>query len=231
MIAWVGTEKRQGVIDPAKALIVTGVVSDTRHASLDDPGGFEMYSALRPGWESPDNWILIRSAAPLPAISSELRSIMAQIPLSASVSHLQTLDQVVSASAASPRALTVLLVALAGVAAIVGTVGIYSLVAYIVSWRRREIGLRLALGAGRRQVAASVVRQSLAMTLAGGLCGLAGAVFTSHLLAKMLFDVHPFDPLAYFATLALLLVLGSAAALVPAWRAAHVDPMEAMRAE
>ena len=109
--------------------------------------------------------------------------------------------------------------------------GIYSLIAYTVSWRTREIGLRLALGATRGQIALLVLRQSLVLSLTGGLVGLVAAFAARNVLRSFLFHTSPADPMIFGLVLLLLCLLGVLAAWIPARRASGVEPMEALRFE
>jgi ABC-type antimicrobial peptide transport system permease subunit len=110
-------------------------------------------------------------------------------------------------------------------------VGVYSLIAYIVSWRTREIGIRLAVGAQRWQIVAGVVRQSLTLALGGSAIGLTVAAFVAQLMRSFLFGVHAFDPVTFGAVALLMTGLALAAAWIPARRAASVDPMKTLRME
>jgi ABC-type antimicrobial peptide transport system permease subunit len=127
--------------------------------------------------------------------------------------------------------LAVLLLGFGGLAVVIGAVGVYSLIAYIVSWRTREIGLRLALGAQRWQIVLAVVKQSLLLAGGGCIAGLLGAVALSRLLHSFLFEVSVIDPMTYCAVPLLMLVVALAAAWIPARRAAAVDPMVALRGD
>ena len=113
----------------------------------------------------------------------------------------------------------------------VGATGVYSLIAYIVSWRTREIGIRLALGSSRMQIVRMVVKQSLLLAAAGSVLGLGAALVSTRLLRGFLFEVSPFDPLTFCAVALLMVLLALLAAWVPARRAASIDPMKALRAE
>jgi len=116
-------------------------------------------------------------------------------------------------------------------ALLVGAIGVYSLISYTVSWRTREIGLRLALGANRIQIARLVLGQSLALAVAGSVLGIAGAVGATRLMSRFLFETSPLDPLTYSLVPVLFCVLALLAAWAPARRAACVDPMIALRNE
>jgi ABC-type antimicrobial peptide transport system permease subunit len=213
------------------ANIVVGVVSDTRHQSLDSDVGQETYVALTPSDEKPVMNILIRSNLSSADLASSLRSLVAEINPSAPVTRVRTLESVVVSSTAAPRALTLLLSTFGVLALLVGAIGVYSLISYTVSWRTREIGLRLALGANRIQIARLVLGQSLALAVAGSVLGIAGAVGATRLMSRFLFETSPLDPLTYSLVPVLFCVLALLAAWAPARRAACVDPMIALRNE
>ena len=139
------------------------------------------------------------------------------------------MDEVVAASTSAPRSLTLLLTAFAVLAIGVGSIGVYSLIAYTVSWRTREFGLRLALGANRMQVAMLIIRQSLGLTLMGSIVGIAAAFAVTRLMRRFLFETSPADPLTYALVPLLFAALSIVAAWLPARRAARVEPMEALR--
>ncbi len=175
--------------------------------------------------------ILVRSNASAGEVASSLRRMVAEIDPNIPVTRVRTMDEVLSSSTASPRSLTLLLMAFALLAVGVGSVGVYSLIAYTVSWRTREFGLRIALGANRMQVAMLIIRQSLALSLAGSALGIAGAFAVTRLLRKFLFETSPADPLTYAVVPVLFAVLSILAAWLPARRAARVEPMQALRSE
>jgi ABC-type antimicrobial peptide transport system permease subunit len=124
-----------------------------------------------------------------------------------------------------------LLTAFGALAIVVGSIGVYSLISYTVSWRTREMALRLALGANRRQIAQLVLGQSLALAVAGSLLGIGGAVAASRLMGRFLFETSPLDPLTYALVPVLFCLLALVAAWAPALRAAAVEPMVALRNE
>jgi ABC-type antimicrobial peptide transport system permease subunit len=112
---------------------------------------------------------------------------------------------------------------------VIGAIGVYSLIAYIVSWRTREFGLRLALGSSRMQIIGLVVRQSMVLAGAGSLAGLAVAASFSHAMQSFLFEVQPVDPVTYCAVPILMMLVALFAAWNPARRAAAIEPMQALR--
>jgi predicted permease len=227
----VADEPSPSQVDLTVASIVVGVVSDTRHQSLDTDSGRETYVPLTPQDEKPIMNILLRSSLPAADLAANLRSVVAQLNPSVPVTKVRTLESVVVSSTAASRSLTMLLTAFGALAILVGSIGVYSLISYTVSWRTREIGLRLALGANRLQIAKLVLGQSLALAIAGSALGIAGAVAATRLMSRFLFETSPLDPLTYSLVPVLFCILALLAAWVPARRAASVDPMIALRNE
>jgi len=119
----------------------------------------------------------------------------------------------------------------AGVALLLGAIGIYGVISYMVSLRTREIGVRMALGAQRQQVRGMVVRQGLVLALIGVGIGLAGALALSRLISSLLYGIAPHDPLTLGAVTGALLGVAALASWLPAMRAARIDPIEALRSE
>jgi ABC-type antimicrobial peptide transport system permease subunit len=190
-----------------------------------------MYQPLTMVDEKPVMNILLRSHAGSAELAGDLRSLVAQLNPTVPVTKVRTLESVIASSTAAPRSLTLLLAAFGGLAILVGGIGVYSLISYTVSWRTREIGLRLALGANRLQIAQLVLRQSLVLAIAGSALGIAGAIAATRLMSRFLFETSPLDPLTYSLVPVLFCLLALLAAWVPAHRAAHVDPMVALRNE
>lgn len=154
-------------------------------------------------------------------------SVDANLPLR----NVQTLGDLYTKSMARTSfALT--MIAIAGaMALLLGMIGLYGVVAYSVSQRTREIGIRIALGAQRPTVTGMFVRQGLTLTSVGVIVGLAAAAATTRLMSSLLFDVSPVDPSTYAAVCAVLVVIAALASYIPSRRAAVVDPIEALRAE
>ena len=216
---------------PARAVEVVGVVRNTRDGSLGDDYSNQIYMPITPVNAQSVLFAIMRGPATPAEAASGLRRAVAGIDSLVPVTRVRTLNEVVASSVAAPRALAVLLLGFGALALIIGAVGVYSLIAYIVSWRVGEIGLRLALGAQRWQIIASVVRQSLLLAGAGCAAGLVATITMSRLLRSFLFEVGVFDPLTLFAVPLLMFVVALAAAWIPARRAAAVDPMIALRAD
>lgn len=142
-----------------------------------------------------------------------------------------TLSSRLAASVAQPRFAAVTVAAFALLALALAAIGLYGALSYNVTQRRREIGVRSALGASRADIVKLILRQGLAVTVAGLGMGLIAAMGLSRLLGKLLFGVTPLDPVAFLAAPGLLLLAAMAACLIPARRGASVEPTEALRCE
>ena len=224
-------EPSPAVMDMKTAAVVIGVVSDTHHQSLEKGAGWEVYLPLSPNNEKPVMNIVLRSNLGAAEVAGELRRMVAELDPRIPVTRIRTMDEVVASSTAAPRSLATLLTVFALLAIGVGTIGVYSLIAYTASWRTREFGLRLALGANRTQVSMLIIRESLTLTSTGALIGLAGAFAVTSLMRRFLFETSPADPLTYVVVLVLFGVLAVIAAWRPAYRASLVEPMEVLRSE
>jgi len=224
-------EPRPTIWVPEKASVVVGVVRNVREGSLGSAFSDAVYLPMSSTREQAVMYVLLRSNNSPPATAAGLRRAVAGIDSLVPVTRVRTLDDVVATSVAAPRALAVLLLGFGGLAVVIGAVGVYSLIAYIVSWRTREIGLRLALGAQRWQIVIAVVRQSLFLAAGGCVAGLVGTLALSRLLHSFLFEVSSLDPLTFGLVPGLMAVVALVAAWVPARRAAAVDPMQALRAD
>jgi len=143
----------------------------------------------------------------------------------------QTMESILSDSMASRRFAMILLSGFAALALVLACVGIYGVMAYIVSQRTLEVGIRMALGAARRDVLLLVVGRGARLCLLGVAIGLASAIALTRLMGNLLFNISPTDPATLAGVGALLIVVALAACLIPARRAASVDPMRALRTE
>jgi predicted permease len=224
-------EKVPGDFNPNLASIVVGIVGNTHHDNLQSGFSEEVYLPMTIKNEAPTMSILLRSQLPPSQLASMLRKQVASIDLSAPVTRVRTLNEVVSSSVSATRALTLLLLGFGALAVGVGAIGVYSLIAYIVNWRTREIGIRLALGASRWGILSLVFKQSILLSATGSVVGLGVAIATARLLRGFLFEVNPLDPLTFCAVPVLMLLLALVAAWIPARRAASIDPMHALRSE
>ena len=227
----VADEPSPGLLDPKVASVVVGVVSNTHHEGLESGFDDEVYLPMTEKDEQPVMTILLRSQTGAADTAAALRRVVASIDPLVPVTRVRTMDEVVAASTSDSRSLTLLLLGFGFLAVSVGAVGVYSLIAYTVSWRTREIGVRLALGARRRDVVMMIVRQSFLLALGGSATGLFVAAVSGRLLKQFLFEVSPLDPVTFLTVPLLMMLLALLAAWVPARRAASIDPMKALRTE
>jgi ABC-type antimicrobial peptide transport system permease subunit len=147
------------------------------------------------------------------------------------VVDLRPMDEVFAESMSRPRFLMTLLVAFAALALLLAAIGTYGVLSYLVSERRQEIGIRMALGAERSTLLGMVMKHGLRLALVGLLLGLAGAIAVTRLMQTLLFNVRPADPSTMVAVAAVIAAVALIACYVPARRATRVDPLTALRAE
>jgi predicted permease len=224
--------RRVRLCDTCEWLSVVGVVADIRQRGLDrqtQPMIYAPFQQDRTGFVRYVSFVA-RTATPASVadgIRAEIRRAAPDLPIQSTV----TMDEAVAASVAQPRFRTLLLVLFATAATLIATCGLYGLMAYAVAQRRREIGVRMALGAERRDVLRLVLVRALRIVVAGLIVGLAGAAGLTRVLQTFLFGVTPTDPIAFTSVTLLLLAVGLVAAWLPARRAARIDPWSALRAE
>ena len=207
---------------------VVGVVGDVRQYGLDAGPADEMYA---PFAQSPvrEGQFLVRTTADPASAGKRVSDVVHRLDPGQPVAKLRTLDQLKGESLASPR-LTALLLGLFSLLALVITcAGLAGVIAFSVSQRSQEIGVRMALGAGRSEVLGMVVLEGMRLVAAGLVLGLAGALLLTRLMSTHLFQVQATDPLTFVSTAAVLVAVAVGACLIPARRAASVDPMVALR--
>ena len=175
--------------------------------------------------------VVLRTEGDPTAVMSDVRRAVAEIDPREVVYNVQTMDEVVSNSFAARRLSMILLGAFAALALVLACVGIYGVISYLVGQRTHEIGVRMALGAQRRDVLRLVLGQGARMALIGVAVGIAAALGLTRLMSNQLFGVSAHDPLTFAAVAALLIVVAVAACYIPARRAMRVDPMIALRHE
>ncbi len=210
---------------------IVGVVKHTTAHALDLAPVEEVYTPYlqAPFWNTMT--LTIRTASNPVALAGAVQQLVRTIDQDEPVSRIRGMDEVVQASVAAPKFRTLLLGLFGFTALLLGVIGIYGVMSYSVNQRTREIGIRMALGAGRTQVVASVLREGLVLTLTGLAIGIIGAVTVTRLLSGMLYEVRPLDPLTFVAVSIVLSVVSLLANCLPARRAAKVDPMVALRYE
>jgi putative ABC transport system permease protein len=214
--------------DAGPTFEVVGVAGDVRVDSLIHPPGPLMDFAFGQRFH-PRMTLTVRSARPLAELAPELRRAVSAAHPDVSIVDLLTLDEGAERSLVQPR----MHAEVAGLFGLLGTLvavlGLFSLQSFAVSRRTREIGIRMAIGAGRREVLRLVLRQGMALVLAGIALGLAGSLALTRLMSGLLFGMSATDPLTYVAVPAALLLVTLAATYLPARRAARLDPQQALR--
>jgi predicted permease len=209
---------------------VVGVVADVRHAGLASAPGPQMYVPYQQfSWHTAQ--LIVRTSDDPRALVSNIRADVRALNSHAIVTRVRTMDDAIDASTAVPRLGTWVATLFATIGALLAALGLYGVMAHGVAARTREIGIRVALGAPRGRVVALILRQGLAMTLMGITIGAIGFTLASRIVARMLFETSPADPVAIAGTVALLVGVALAAAYIPARRATQVDPLVALRDE
>ena len=209
---------------------VVGLVADTKYNSLTEPRRAFMYIPLLQEYVPQIN-LHVRTSSDAKGLVAALRNEIQQIDPSLPVGNVQTLSERVENSLGGERSQATLLGSGGILALILAAVGLYGVMSYSVAQRTREIGIRMALGAGRGNVMGLVLKQGVALVSTGVLLGLGAAFWITRYLASLLFGVSAIDPITFAGTSALLIVVALVASYVPARRATKVDPIIALRYE
>ena len=214
----------------AKGGEVIGIVGDFKQSTLDreaDPQLFLPYDQAPLGILS----VVVRSTADLSAVAAAARAQVREVDPDLPLYELRTLEDLVSASVAQPRFYMLLLGGFAAVALMLAAIGMYGVIAYAVSQRRQEIGVRMALGATRDRVVRMVLGQGLILAFVGAGTGLLGAFLATRGLRSLLFAVSASDPVTYTGVALTLVLVAAFASYLPARRAARTEPQLALRGE
>ncbi|HEY7354632.1 MAG TPA: ABC transporter permease [Terriglobales bacterium] len=226
--------------DKHKLAHIVGVIDDERQASIMEPSRPEVDVCIpqitpKSGFyqvaEGLAMNLAVRTERAPSAFIPELRAALRNARPELAGSTFTTMDQVVDDSYGNQRIAALLLQIFSGSALLLCVAGLYSLLAYLVTQRTREMGIRFALGAQRRQVIWLVMRQAVQILVVGSAAGLVASYFATRMLATLIFGVKPYDGLTLGAASVLLVAIGLGAACIPARRAARINPTEALRAE
>jgi hypothetical protein len=222
---------------------IVGVVGHVRHWGLDDPGTYNPRQIYIPVYQLPDSMVtdffdtltlLVRTPLPLADLMPRIRNVIYASATDQPVYSVKTIEDVVSESMASRTIPVLLLGAFAGLALILASVGIYGVVSYSVMRRTKEIGIRMALGADRRQIFRMIIRQAISMAGMGLGVGTLTAVTLVRLVpsfSHLLYGVSHNDPLTIFGVSAVLLMSALLACFIPARRAMQTEPLNSLRCE
>jgi len=225
--------KRIGYPFDSPWITIVGIVPDTKQDSLRDTSRVAIYmpwsqTSSRVGSEL---WLVARSAGDPRATGADIRRIVHDIDRAVPVSDVRTMDAVVAESVVGSRFTAALVTAFALLALVLGAVGIYGVVSYLVSERTREVGIRIALGASAAGVVRLIVGRALRLAAAGTIAGVICAMAATRALRQWLYGVSPSDPLTFGAVAVVFLGIAAFASYAPARRATHVDPAVTLREE
>jgi predicted permease len=220
---------------------VVGVAKNVKQASLDHHAEPEAYILVDQFvTDSPATWVgfspatmnvVVRTTLPPSTMAPTIRAAIRDIDPTVAVARLRDMNAVVARSIERPRLLAQLLSAFAGLALLLAAIGTYGVLSYMVAERRREMGIRLALGATRGRVLGLVMRQGLMIAGSGLVIGLLAALALTRLLRTLLFEVQPADPVTLAIVIPSIVVIAAVACWLPAWRASRLNPNVVLRVE
>jgi len=227
---WGSLDRMSREFFPKDPFTVIGVVEDVRRSSLGEAPTPEFYRPhAQMGWGSLA--LMVRTTGDAPQIVAAVRRTIWERDSSVAVSDVLSMGQLMSRSVAAPRFRTLLMGGFALIACLLAMVGVYAVMAYAVARRTREIGIRMALGAQAGRVRRDVLRRGLGISAVGLALGLMAAAVGSRVLASMLFQVSPTDPVTFLLVATLVTLFATLASYVPARRASQVDPVRSMQTE
>jgi predicted permease len=218
---------------------VVGVAKDVKQGGVDQKTGTELYFFVDQRANQPPALaaapvtvnVVLRTTLPPGGLRQTIEAAVREADPSVPIVRLRDMNGVFEESIRRPRLLAQLLGGFAGLALLLAALGTYGVLSYMVAERRREIGIRMALGADQASVLAQVIKHGLVLTTAGVVAGLAGAFALNRLIAALLFGVRPTDPATLVAVVGTITLVAAAACLVPAWRASRVDPNVVLKDE
>ncbi len=242
----IGRRVRPRFGDQTPWVTVVGVARDVKQAGIDHPTGTELYvlldqiprifpavqgGRLGSGFGDASMQVMLRTTLPAAALQPPIANAVREVDPALPIIRLRDMEDVFRDSVRRPRMLMQLLGAFAGLALLLAAIGTYGVLSYMVAQQRREIGIRMALGAERSVVLRAVMGHGLKLAGAGLVAGLAGALVLTRLMETLLFAVRPNDPVTLAGVAALIAAVAAAASLIPALRATRVDPLVALRDE
>jgi predicted permease len=217
-----------GVMSPSPVKIpVIGVVANAHDLGIDTDPEPEIYL---PGYGL-HAVVLVRSTLPVESLAPLLRDTVRAVDPAQPVYHLEPIGEVLNDSVARQRMTATLLGSFALVTLVLAAIGTFGVLSYSVAQRTREIGVRIAVGAGRSDILRLVMRQAASFTVLGIVAGLIAALFGARLIDSLLFETTPTDPVSLAVSIILLLLVTLVSVTIPALRAASIDPVQALRSE
>ena len=212
---------------------IVGVVRDVRERGYElamKPGVYIPYEQMKDTWALPES-LVVRTMGDPASLTSAVRRVIAETDSEQPVAAVATMDEIVALDVEDRHQQMTLLTAFAALALLLASLGLYGLLAYAVSQRSREIGLRMALGASASRVVAMVVLRGVALSAAGLVLGLSAAWLLAGAMSKILYGVAATDPGTYGMVALLLCAIAAAAGWIPARRAVRIDPIVVLREE
>jgi predicted permease len=222
----VGKTVRMGPL----AIQIVGVVGDVRQVSLAEPPQPMAFIHYPQNMRSPIGLAIRTTGDPLRYVNA-IREAIWTLDRDQTITRIETMSSIIGGTVARPRLLAMLLVLFGVMGLSLGALGIYGVLAYAVSQRRQEIGVRVALGASPRSVLGPIVGQGMALALVGVAIGVAGAMALSRVMTAVLYAIRPTDPATFATVVAVLLGTALVASWLPARRALRIDPVQALRYE
>ena len=235
----IGQRLRPCCGDQAPWYTVVGVAKDVKQGGVDQKTGTELYFFVDQRANQPPTLaaapvsvhVVLRTTVPPGGLRQTIEAAVREADPSVPIVRLRDMNGVFEESIRRPRLLAQLLGGFAGLALLLAAIGTYGVLSYMVAERRREIGIRMALGADQASVLRQVMKHGLVLTTVGIVVGLAGAFALNRLIASLLFGVRPTDPSTLVGVLATITLVATAACWLPAWRASRVDPNVVLKDE
>jgi ABC-type antimicrobial peptide transport system permease subunit len=210
---------------------IVGVVGDVKQTSLAVSVSDAFYTTTTQwDWVDTAQSLLVRTRGDAAGLAPAIRKAIWSVDKDQPIVRVATMDTLLATSQGERRFALILFEAFGIVALLLAAVGIYGVLSGSVTERMRELGVRSALGASRRDILALIIRQGMTLTGVGVVIGLGGAITASRAIVSMLYGISRFDPITYLGVIALLIIVSGLACWVPAWRAAKVDPSITFRA-
>ena len=208
---------------------MVGIVGDSRHLSLDQTAGLELYVPFRQIRDYPTVDLIVRSNRPATSLARSIRAALAPIAPNVALNEVQTLGEIVDRAISPRRFFTMLLGAFAMFALALALFGIYGVISYTVASQQQEIGVRMALGASQRMVQRKILLETLELAIIGVLLGALGSWMVARLLRSQLFGISSTDPATFVAMVVVVIAVALFSGWLPARRASRTDPMVAFR--